>query len=58
MNLVYLGGTNYTPAFERTDLVDDLMDTFGFNVARKIITQKYLKKFSRVVQSEKSTKMK
>lgn len=58
MNLVYLGGTNYTPAFERTDLVDDLMDTFGFDVARKIITQKYLKKFSRVVQSEKSTKMK
>lgn len=58
MNLVYLGGINYTPAFERTELVDDLMNEFGFQVARKILTQKYLKKFTRVVNSEKSTKIK
>ncbi|OJG25349.1 hypothetical protein RR47_GL001794 [Enterococcus columbae DSM 7374 = ATCC 51263] len=58
MNLVYLGRTNDTPTFKRTSLIDDWMDTFRLAVARKIITQKYLKKFSRVVQSEKSTKMK
>ena len=39
------------------DLVDELMDIFGFQVARKILSQKYIKKFSRVVNSEKSTKI-
>ena len=57
MNIVYLEGLNYTPAFDRTDLVDELMDIFGFQVARKILSQKYIKKFSRVVNSEKSTKI-
>ena len=57
MNIVYLEGSNYTPAFDRTDLVDELMDIFGFQVARKILSQKYIKKFSRVVNSEKSTKI-
>ena len=44
MNIVYLEGSNYTPAFDRTDLVDELMDIFGFQVARKILSQKIYKK--------------
>ncbi len=57
MNVLYLGGVNYIPTFERTDLVDELMEVFGFQVAREILSQKYLNEFSKVVQSKKSTKM-
>jgi len=57
MNIVYLEGSNYTPSFDRTDLVDEFMNIFGFQIARKILSQKYIKKFSKVVNSEKSTKI-
>ena len=58
MNVVYLGGANYIPAFERTDLVDELMEAFGFQIARELLSQKYLNEFSKVGQSKKSTKIK
>lgn len=58
MNITYLGGNNYIPSFKRTDITDSLAEEFGFQPARELITQKYLKKFLRVTNSRKSTKMK
>lgn len=58
LNLTYLGGNNYIPSFKRTDITDGLAEEFGFQPARELITQKYLKKFLRVANSRKSTKMK
>ena len=58
LNITYLNGTNYIPSFTRTEIVDALAETFGFQPSREIITQKYLKKFQRVVNSKKSTKLK
>lgn len=58
MNITYLGGNNYIPSFKRTDITDGLAEEFGFQPARELITQKYLKKFLRVTNSRKSTKMK
>ena len=57
LNLTYINGTNYIPSFKRTEIVDDLAEVFGFQPSRKIITQKYLKKYQRVVNSKKSTKL-
>lgn len=57
LNITYLGGNNYIPAFKRTDITDSLADEFGFQPARELLTQKYLKKFLRVTNSRKSTKM-
>lgn len=58
MNITYLGGNNYIPSFKRTDVTDSLAEEFGFQPARELITQKYLKNFLRVANSRKSTKMK
>ncbi len=58
LNITYLNGTNYIPSFTRTEIVDALAETFGFQPSREIITQKYLKKFQRIVNSKKSTKLK
>ena len=58
MNITHLGGNNYIPSFERTALTDELADIFGFQPACEVLTQKYLKKFTRVVNSKKSTKLK
>lgn len=58
LNITYLGGNNYIPSFKRTDITDALVEEIGFQSARELITQKYLKKFLRVTNSRKSTKMK
>lgn len=58
MNITHLGGNNYIPSFKRTDITDSLAEEFGFQPARELITQKYLKKFLTVTNSRKSTKMK
>lgn len=58
LNISHLNGTYYVPAFNRTPLVDDLVEIFGFQPSRKIIQQKNLKKFQRVVNSKNSTKLK
>lgn len=58
MNITYVGGNNYVPAFKRIELIDELAEIFGFQPSREVLTQKYLKKFTRVAKSRKSTKMK
>lgn len=58
MNITYLVGNNSIPSFKRTDITDSLAEEFGFQSAQELITQKYLKKFLRVTNSRKSTKMK
>lgn len=58
MNITHVGGNNYIPSFKRTELVDRLAEEFGFQPSRELLTQKYLKKFSRVANSRKSTKLK
>lgn len=58
MNIVHLIGSNYTPAFMRTEITDRFSEIFGFENARELLTQKYLKKFLRTVNSKKSTKLK
>lgn len=58
LNITHIGGENYIPSFTRTEIVDQLAETFGFQPSREIITQKYLKKFLRVAKSRKSTKIK
>lgn len=57
LNIVHLGGNNYTPSFKRTELIDRLAETFGFQPSKELLTQKYLKKFLRVANSRKSTKL-
>lgn len=58
LNVTYLGGNNYIPSFIRTEITDTLAEEFGFQPARELLTQKYIKKFLRVTNSRKSTKMK
>lgn len=58
LNITYIGGNNYIPSFKRTDITDSLAEEFGFQPARELLTQKYLKKFIRVANSKKITKMK
>lgn len=58
MNITHLTGNCYVPSFTRTEITDDLADIFGFQPSREVLTQKYLKKFSRVANSRKSTKLK
>lgn len=58
LNITHLGGNVYVPSFKRTELIDHLASEFGFQPAREVLTQKYLKKFSKVVNSKKSTKLK
>lgn len=57
LNITHIGGNNYIPSFKRTELVDEIAQVFGFQPSRELLTQKYLKKFSRVVKSRKSTKL-
>lgn len=58
LNVTHLGGNNYIPSFKRTELIDRMADIFGFQPSREVLTQKYLKKFLRTVNSRKSTKLK
>ena len=58
MNITHLTGNCYVPSFTRTEITDDLADIFGFQPSREVLTQKYIKKFSRVANSRKSTKLK
>lgn len=58
MNITHLTGNCYVPSFTRTEITDDLADIFGFQSSREVLTQKYIKKFSRVANSRKSTKLK
>lgn len=58
LNITYVEGSNYIPSFKRTELIDELAQIFGFQPSREVLTQKYLKKFTRVVNSRKSTKLK
>lgn len=58
LNITYLGGNNYIPSFKRTQLIDKMAEIFGFQPSREVLTQKYLKKFLRVANSRKSTKLK
>lgn len=58
LNITHLGGNHYIPSFKRTELIDEIADIFGFQPSREILTQKYLKKFLRVANSRKSTKLK
>lgn len=53
MNIVHLIGSNYTPAFMRKEITDRFSDIFGFQNSRELLTQKYLKKFLRIVNSKK-----
>ncbi len=57
LNITHINGSNYIPSFKRTVIIDDLADIFGFQPAREVLTQKYLKKFNRIVKSRKSTKI-
>lgn len=57
LNITHVVGNNYIPSFKRTKLVDEIAQIFGFQPSREILSQKYLKKFSRVVNSRKSTKL-
>lgn len=57
LNITHVVGNNYIPSFKRTKLVDEIAQKFGFQPSREILSQKYLKKFSRVVNSRKSTKL-
>lgn len=58
LNINHIVGDNYAPAFKRTEITDALASEFGFQPSRQILTQKYLKKFIRTVNSKKSTKLK
>ena len=58
LNVTHMGGNNYIPSFKRTLIIDELGEVFGFQPSREILTQKYLKKFTRVANSRNSTKMK
>lgn len=58
LNITHLGGNNYIPSFKRTEMIDELAEIFGFQPSREVLTQKYLKKFLRVANSIKSTKLK
>ncbi len=58
MNITHVGGNNYVPSFKRTEFIDKLAEIFGFQPSREVLTQKYLKKFTRVAKSRKSTKLK
>lgn len=57
LNVTHINGNNYIPSFKRTEITDYLAELFGFQPARELITQKYIKKFLRVVNSKKSTKL-
>lgn len=58
LNVTHVGGNNYIPSFKRTLAIDELGEVFGFQPSREVLTQKYLKKFTRVANSRNSTKMK
>ena len=44
MMVLELKGDGYTPAYERTDLTDDLHEVFGFRTDYEIISYKNYKK--------------
>lgn len=48
MNLGKLGHAGYVPVFTRTDLTDDLHETFGFRLDTKIINPKKLKEIKKI----------
>lgn len=58
LNILHLGNHNYLPSFKRIDLTDKLSEIFGFQPSKQILTQIYLNKFIKVVNSRKVTKLK
>nr|WP_249030443.1 transposase [Tannockella kyphosi] len=58
LNVTHINGCNYIPSFKRTIIVNEMAELFGFQPSREILTQKYLNKFTRVVNSKQSTKIK
>ena len=44
MKVLELKGDGYTPAYERTDLTDDLHDIFKFRTDYEILDYKFIKK--------------
>lgn len=57
LNVTHIKGSNYIPSFKRTKITDEFSNIFGFQPAKEILTQKYIKKFSRIVNCRKSTKL-
>ncbi len=51
MNLLEEKGEGYTPAYTRTDLTDDLHDSFGFRTDYQIIDTKQMKKIFKITKS-------
>lgn len=47
MNFLEIKGEGYVPAYTRTDLTDDLHETFGFKTHYQIVTAKKMKKIFR-----------
>ncbi len=50
MNMLELTGFGYIPTFKRTDLVNDLQDTFDINLGKEIISTKTLKKILKYIK--------
>ena len=48
-------GTEYSPAYVRNNLTDDLHDIFGFKTDHEIITYKIYEKNFKLVKSDTST---
>ncbi|BBH27627.1 hypothetical protein SG0102_25610 [Intestinibaculum porci] len=57
LNIVYLGGISYVPAFTRTVLTDDLVKAYGFQPSLEILFQHDLKRGMRVVNAQNGLKL-
>lgn len=57
MNIVYLGGISYVPAFTRTVLTDDLVKADGFQPSSEILFRHDLKRWMRVVNAQNGLKL-
>lgn len=57
LNVTYLGGTTYVPAFKKTPLVEDLQNLFGYSISYEALTEKYLKQILRKSKPSKVRKI-
>lgn len=53
MNVLELKGDGYVPAYERTDLTDDLHEIFGFRTDYQLVDYKKYKKIFEQIKKEK-----
>ena len=53
MNVLELKGDGYVPAYERTDLTDDLHEIFGFRTDYQLVDYKKYKKIFEQIKNEK-----